>query len=116
MSRFYGSLQGTRGEATRQGHRSIVGHIRGWNLGARVTGFPASERGIDGDSERDAFVVDVTGGSTDGFPTLYGALTVSETRGGARRIVVSVGGQGFVTYQARDGSFHTREPAEVEAP
>ena len=38
MSRFYGSLQGSRGEATRQGTRAsgITSHTRGWNIGARV--------------------------------------------------------------------------------
>lgn len=38
MSRFYASIQGSRGEATRQGTPSsgIEGHIRGWDLGIRV--------------------------------------------------------------------------------
>lgn len=38
MSRFYGSIQGSRGEATRLGHSGIHGHIRGWNHGAKVIG------------------------------------------------------------------------------
>lgn len=39
MSRFYGSLNGSRGVATRQGTEKsgISGHIRGWNVGAYVT-------------------------------------------------------------------------------
>ena len=38
MSRFYASIQGSRGEATRQGtiESGIVGHIRGWGIGAKV--------------------------------------------------------------------------------
>ena len=38
MSRFYASIQGNRGEATRQGTSSsgIYGHIRGWDIGAKV--------------------------------------------------------------------------------
>lgn len=55
MSRFYASIQGSRGEATRQGHGHIQGHVRGWNLGVRVTGH-------DKDGQ-DAFEVYATGGS-----------------------------------------------------
>lgn len=42
MSRFYGSLQGSRGEATRQGttKSGIRGHIRGWHIGAEVSVYP----------------------------------------------------------------------------
>lgn len=38
MSRFYASIQGSKGQATRQGTKNsgIQGHIRGWNVGARV--------------------------------------------------------------------------------
>lgn len=38
MSQFYASIQGSRGEATRQGTKSsgIEGHIRGWHTGAFV--------------------------------------------------------------------------------
>ena len=38
MSRFYASIQGNRGVATRCGSRNsgITGHIRGWYIGARV--------------------------------------------------------------------------------
>lgn len=39
MSQFYASIEGGRGEVTRQGTKKsgITGHIRGWNIGARVT-------------------------------------------------------------------------------
>ena len=38
MSHFYGSIQGSRGEATRCGTKSsgMSGHIRGWNLGCQA--------------------------------------------------------------------------------
>jgi hypothetical protein len=38
MAHFYANIQGTRGEATRCGDKKsgIDGHIRGWNIGARV--------------------------------------------------------------------------------
>lgn len=38
MSHFYGSLEGNRGMATRQGTKAsgIEGHIRGWNIGVRI--------------------------------------------------------------------------------
>lgn len=38
MSRFYGSIQGNRGGATRQGTPAsgMEGHIRGWDIGGRV--------------------------------------------------------------------------------
>lgn len=38
MARFYGSIQGNRGEATRCGSKEsgITGHIRGWDVGVEV--------------------------------------------------------------------------------
>ncbi len=59
MSRFYGDLQGNRGEATRGGTKSsgIGGHIRGWRVGARVS---IDSNGQDEDEVR----VSVTGGSS----------------------------------------------------
>lgn len=56
MSRFYSSIQGHRGEATRQGYRAINGHIRGWNIGVKV-------RGYINDQGEDEFEVILTGGS-----------------------------------------------------
>ena len=58
MARFYASIQGNRGEATRMGHNGITGHIRGWDVGVRVDGSP-----FLADRERDYFCVYVTGGS-----------------------------------------------------
>lgn len=47
MAQFYASIQGNRGEATRVGTKSsgIVGHIRGWEVGARV--YCSHENGHD---------------------------------------------------------------------
>ena len=38
MAQFYATIQGNRGAASRMGTKSsgIAGHIRGWNIGARV--------------------------------------------------------------------------------
>lgn len=65
MSRFYGDLQGNRGEATRMGTTSsgIRGHIRGWNIGFSVT-CRAIEQGKGG--QIDECIVWQTGGSNRG--------------------------------------------------
>ena len=57
MSRFYGSVVGNRGEATRMGSAKsgITGHIRGWNIGARVSCYV--QDGID------IVAVELTGGN-----------------------------------------------------
>jgi len=38
MAQFYADIQGNRGQATRMGTKKsgLDGHIRGWNVGARV--------------------------------------------------------------------------------
>lgn len=38
MAHFYGSIQGSRGEATRMGTKNsgFRAHIRGWNIGVQV--------------------------------------------------------------------------------
>jgi hypothetical protein len=38
MAQFYANIQGNRGEATRMGTKNsgLSGHIRGWNIGAKV--------------------------------------------------------------------------------
>jgi hypothetical protein len=48
MSRFYASIQGNRGEATRQGtaKSGLYGHIRGWDVGAVVNCF-VNDKGED---------------------------------------------------------------------
>lgn len=58
MSRFYGSLQGNRGEATRCGgaESGVSCHVRGWDIGIEVRGY-VNEDG------QDEFRVFITGGS-----------------------------------------------------
>ena len=62
MSRFYASIQGNRGEATRGGSAAsgIYGHIRGWHIGARVD---VDARTVG--SDLDVVRVELTGGSTE---------------------------------------------------
>lgn len=46
MSRLYGTLQGSRGEATRCGHKTLTTHAAGWRGAIRVT-VGANEDGKD---------------------------------------------------------------------
>lgn len=75
MAHFYASIQGNRGEATRIGSKGsgISGHIRGWDIGARV-----ELSHVDG---RDVVRVYRTGGSTgaggDQLIAEYGAGSAS---------------------------------------
>lgn len=84
MSRYYGSLQGSRGEATRQGtpNSGIDGHIRGWGLGVRVWGGEDKEN-----SKKDAFTIDITKGSNGGG-TLCFLATVRETDKGIKLTIL----------------------------
>ena len=61
MARFYGSMQGNRGEATRMGsaNSGFSAHIRGWNVGCEV------EMSVD-DEGRDVCSVYRTEGSDGG--------------------------------------------------
>lgn len=69
MSRFYGNLQGDKGEATRCGHKTITSHVRGWDFGVRVTGY------INNDGE-DCFDIVLTSGSNgDGENKFLGNFT-----------------------------------------
>ena len=59
--RFYASIQGCRGEATRMGGKEsgIHGHIRGWNVGARIF------MSVNEDDE-DVCTIRLTSGSSGG--------------------------------------------------
>jgi len=89
MSRFYGSMQGSRGEATRQGTASsgISAHPRGWDLGVRVSGYD--------DHGTDAFAVNITGGS-NGSREEVNVLTVETMQDGF--IQIAFGLDGFEHY------------------
>lgn len=72
MSHFYGTMQGSRGEATRQGTKQsgLSAHIRGWGVGVYVTIF------VD-DMGRDCVQVRRTGGSNgDGCGKMIACYTV----------------------------------------
>ncbi len=62
MSRFYGSMQGNRGEVTRQGGKAsgVSAHVRGWGIGGRVVAMADTE-----DRARIGFVL--TSGSGGGI-------------------------------------------------
>lgn len=64
MSRFYASIQGGKGIATRCGHSSINGHIRGWSVGVNV-------RGMVDDQGEDTFEVWGTHGSSNKGHAVY---------------------------------------------
>ena len=61
MARFYADIKGNRGEATRMGTEAsgISGHIRGWDIGARVS-VSVNDQG------EDEVRVRLTGGSGSG--------------------------------------------------
>jgi hypothetical protein len=78
MSKFYASIQGNRGEATRMGtdKSGITGHIRGWHFGVNVKGFV----GRDGE---DCFHVYLTHGSTGNGTDLHvGTYTKEDLNNG----------------------------------
>lgn len=56
MARFYGDIRGDKGQVTRMGHKTISGHIRGWDTGVFV------HCGIS-DKGDDECLVYATGGS-----------------------------------------------------
>lgn len=66
MSHFYASIQGSRGEATRQGTPAsgITGHVRGWHSGVEVVGNVS-------DDGTDYFDVFATWGSTPRGQRVY---------------------------------------------
>ena len=66
MSRFYANIQGNRGPASRGGSEKsgIEGHIRGWNIGARVR--------VDVDDlGRDTVTIHITVGSNGHSPEKF---------------------------------------------
>lgn len=69
MAQFYAEIQGQAGSATRIGSKAsgIEGHIRGWNIGARVV--------CSHENGRDVVRVYCTGGSNSpGGGTLVAEL------------------------------------------
>ena len=79
MSRFYASIQGNRGTATRQGTEKsgIYGHIRGWNIGAYVS--------VDvNDNGEDEVTIELSSGSNaDVKSEMIGVFTRKDLKGNA---------------------------------
>lgn len=69
MAHFYGSMEGSRGEATRCGTEKsgITAHVRGWNIGCRA--------GCFSDAGGDYVEIIVTSGSNGaGLPLRLGTF------------------------------------------
>lgn len=67
MARFRGLVRGSRGEASRLGHRELVTECNGWSAGVRVEAQPDG----DGDTFR---VYATTGSSPEGRATHIGTV------------------------------------------
>ena len=77
MSHFYASIQGSKGEVTRQGTKSsgIDGHIRGWEFGVRVQIY------VNDDGEDEVHIT-ITDGSGDyGLRYFIGTFTKAVLEG-----------------------------------
>ena len=74
MAQYYADIQGNRGEATRMGTKNsgMGGHIRGWNVGARVW------MGYNEETEQDECTVSITGGSNGGRFRDLGTFTAAD--------------------------------------
>ncbi len=76
MSHFYSEIVGSHGEATRQGTKQsgIVSHIRGWDVGVRVSGM------VDSNGD-DVFTIVLTSGSGDDLsPVFLGSYTRADLK------------------------------------
>ena len=120
VSRFYGSLEGmARTSATRRGSAGsgVSAHVRGWDLGARVTVGAVDEHAgrLEGGT-RDGFTVYATGGSNGGRAELE-LLEVQEAGAGWLRVSVATIDDGrSVFYVAPDGRrWSSMARAELEA-
>lgn len=71
MSHFYADIQGNRGQATRQGTKNsgIEGHIRGWNVGAKVECY------YDDELDMDFVRIYLTSGSNNQHKRLIGVYS-----------------------------------------
>lgn len=74
MARFMGTVQGSRGEASRLGHGQLVGRVNGWDCGVTVN---AATK----DDKENEFLVFVTGGSRGRRPTTMIADITQDTEG-----------------------------------
>lgn len=67
MARFRGTLQGSRGAASRLGHSGLTVTANGWDVGVRVDARP-------GHDDCDEFVIVATGGSNGGSSRVIGRV------------------------------------------
>lgn len=83
MARYYGVIQGNRGEATRMGSAKsgFWGHIRGWRVGAKV-----ECRTDPKDADRDWVQVAVTHGS-NGYGSDLHVADFKETKDGVEVVL-----------------------------
>lgn len=74
MAQYYADIQGNRGQATRMGTKNsgLGGHIRGWNIGARVW------MGYNEETEQDECTVSITSGSNGGRFRDLGTFTATD--------------------------------------
>lgn len=93
MARFYGSMSGNRGEATRMGttDSGMTAHVRGWSLGVRVDARDSTEA--------DSFDVHVTSGSNGGRSDLAVARITEKENGCDVTIFNPVTGEELRTFQ-----------------
>lgn len=73
MARYRGTVQGSRGQASRLGTEKsgIQSSTNGWDLGVSVTGH------LEEDDDTDAFVIEITGGSNQPN-TVYSRILLEE--------------------------------------
>lgn len=75
MAQFYANIQGNRGMATRMGTKSsgMDGHIRGWNVGARVF------MRFNEETQEDECTIDLTSGSAGRYGSKrLGTFTIKD--------------------------------------
>ena len=84
MSRYYASVRGGKGEATRQGHErsGIESHTRGWTVGVKVRGYA--------EGTADEFAIYATSGSSGAVSDrLLGVVTADND--GIPRFIAVIG-------------------------
>ena len=76
--RFYASIQGNRGEATRMGGKEsgIRGHIRGWEVGARVYAY------VNGKGEDEVRIYLTSGSNSRKVDKLIGTYSAKDLDNG----------------------------------
>ncbi len=82
MARFRATVQGSRGMASRLGHRAINADVNGWQYGVNVFGFDSQGH--------DAFAISLTRGSSGGTVKTIGHVTETgfEASRGVRQQVI----------------------------